>query len=450
MKNLYINLPYYLQAISTNIYGYFLERKRYPRVFNSILEYYRVVEKDEVFNLDIEKVAELVKESSYYNIKDKADFFATPIITKDILRRDYEKIINPARVDSYLNTGGTTGSGFKFPVSKEFIYHQWAIYWKFRYIHGMSRDTWCAYIMGKSLLNNKRNKPPYWIRSYSTKQLLLSLSHLNKKTVELYLQEIKRSNIKWIHAYPSTLNLLAGLIQDRNLEELAKSLNLDLITTGSEMLLGYQKTNIENIFGCKVRQLYGLTEGVASIFECEQGSLHVDETYSYVEFIREEGNSNHYKIVGTLYYNKAFPLVRYDTGDSVLLYDTPVTCSCGRKSRVVKEIIGREQDFLMLEDNTKVVRIGIIFREAYNIKKTQIIQREKGHAEFYIVKGPNYGIEDERNLIHEIISLLGPNFKYEIIYTDKLRVSESGKVRFVINELESEKPMSKTQFKHVQ
>ena len=46
-----------------------------------------------------------------------------------------------------------------------------------------------------------------------------------------------------------------------------------MITTSSEKLFNYQKDNIENIFGCEIRELYGLAEGVVNIFECEKGTL---------------------------------------------------------------------------------------------------------------------------------------------------------------------------------
>lgn len=440
MKSLYRFIPYFLKVILVNLYGYFLERKRYSKEFYRVLEEYINKDKYEFPQLDIGKILKLVSDSNYYRIKGEKDFYNSPIINKEIVKNDYEKIINPKYVNSYLNTSGTTGSGLKFPVSKDFIHHQWAMFWKFRMMHGVNLNTWCAYLIGKTILNKERTRPPFWIKSYSTKQLLLSLPHLNADTVELYLKEIKRNNIKWLHAYPSALNLLAGLIQDKNLYKIIRDLNLTLITTSSEILYNYQKKNIEEIFGCSVRQLYGLTEGVANIFECEYSNLHVDESFSFVEFIKEENHQDHYKIIGTQYNNKAFPLIRYDTGDSVMLPDSEYKCECGRNSRVVKEIIGREQDYLVLMDNTKRVRIGsIIFKELYNIKKAQIIQRRKGHAEFYIVKGPKYSDHDERFLTKEIRRYLGSNFQFNIIYTDNLIQSKNGKTRLIINELDSEK-----------
>lgn len=439
MKSLYKYIPHIFKVILVNIYGYFLERKRYSHRFYKILNEYKEKDKYESPQLNMSKLMELTKDSDYYKLKSEDDFYLLPVITKETIKNDYDRIINIKHVNSYLNTSGTTGSGLKYPVSREFIYHQWAMFWKFRMMHGVSLETWCAYLIGKTILNKDKNKPPYWIKSYSTKQLLLSLPHLNANSVESYLKEIKKNNIKWLHAYPSALNLLAGLIQDRNLYKMIRDLDLSLITTSSEILYNYQKRNIEEIFGCNVRQLYGLTEGVANIFECEFSNLHVDESFSFVEFLKDDNQLDHYKIIGTQYHNKAFPLIRYDTGDSVMLPSNEYKCPCGRRSRIVKEIIGREQDYLVLHDNTKRVRIGsIIFKELYNIKKAQIIQRKKGAAEFYIVKGPKYSDHDEKFLAKEIKRYLGSNFQFDIIYTESLIESANGKTRLIINALDPE------------
>ncbi len=446
MNKLYKKLPYPVKFILVNIYSYFQEKRRYKEGFKQSLKFYQSVDLTEKHDLNFDKVKEVIKDCSYYNLNSADRFYDLPVINKEIIKKDYDRIVNKNYLSAFIYTGGTTGSGLKFPVSQEFIDHQWALFWKFRIMHGIGLDSWCAYLIGKTLLKKERNKPPYWVKSYLSKQLLLSLPHLNSGTIKLFLEQIKKSNIRWIHGYPSALNLMTQLIKEKGLSLLAKELGISVITTSSEILYQYQKENIEEVFNCKVRQLYGLTEGVANIFECEEGSLHVDETFSYVEFIEDPNLTGHFKIVGTSYHNKAFPLLRYDTGDSVLLQDNKFKCRCGRNSRVVKEIIGREQDYLIMPDYTKRVRIGsIIFRELMNVKKAQIIQREVGKAKFYIVKGPAYDLKDEKTLLNNIENYLGGDFKADIIYTDTLQASKNGKIRLIINELDYETLLQKSE-----
>ncbi|MDP4191168.1 MAG: hypothetical protein Q8858_06385 [Bacteroidota bacterium] len=446
MNKTYFKLPYFLQFFVVNAFGLSIRFKRYNKAFAKALDEYIQLDRVENCKLNIDKIIEVTKDSKFYSINNEQDFFGSPILDKAAVKKYYDKIINHKYVYNYFHTSGTTGSGLKFPVSKDFLARQWAIFWKFRRIHNISTTTWCAYMIGKNILDPDRRNPPYWIKSYPTYQLLFSVSHLNKETIEQYLTKIKESKIYWMHGYPSTLTYIASLIKEAKLESLAKELNLKIITTSSETLYDFQKRNVEQIFGCCVRQLYGLTEGVANIFECEHGSLHIDESFSYVEFVREENSCEDYKIIGSTYLNKAFPLIRYDTGDTVKLFEENFKCPCGRKSRVVKEIIGREQDYLILFDGTKVGGSGFFFKKLVHVNRAQIYQRRKGEAIFFLVKAPGFTEEEEQLLVEEITNKLGKNFKYEIRYTNDLIKLKNGKTKFVINEIETGCNLSNNQF----
>lgn len=438
MNKLYFSLPYPLQYIITNLFGLTIRYGRFNKEFYKALHKYMELERTETCGLDIEKVVEVAKGSRFYSIMNEKDFFNSPVVTKNMVKENYDKIINPEYVFKYNHTSGTTGSGLNYPVSKEFVNNHWAIYWKSRYLFNLTTDTWCAYIIGRNVLDTERKKPPYWIKCYPTRQYMFSNAHLNSNTVELYLKKIKKSGIYWMHGFPSSLNYMASLIKERKLEALARDLKLRIITASSETLFEFQKKNIEEVFGCGIRQLYGQTEGVANIYECEEGTLHIDESFSYVEFERVENSCDDYKIIGTTYINKAFPLIRYDTGDTVKLYDHNFECKCGRKSRVVKEIIGREQDYLILDDGTKIAGSGFFFKKIVNVKRAQILQKKRGEATFYIVKTPDYTADEEKMLKEEIENRLGKNFRYTLVYTDELIRLKNGKMKFVINEIEGD------------
>jgi tRNA(Leu) C34 or U34 (ribose-2'-O)-methylase TrmL len=107
-------------------------------------------------------------------------------------------------------------------------------------------------------------------------------------------------------------------------------------------------------------------------------------------------------------------------------------CPCGRKSRVVKEIAGRVQDFLLLDDNSKVIGPGLIFKNLYNVKRVQIFQDKAGSADFYIVKGNDFTNRDELILKKKITQMLGLRFKFRIIYVSNLKTSKRGKKILVL------------------
>ena len=433
MKKYFLRAPYFIKFFIVNSYGLILRKKRYNKNFYQYFEFYKKNDKNEVFSFNTKSFEKQIENNKFY----KADYKTIekyPIINKQIIKENYSEIINKDNIYDYLYTSGTSGSGLKFPVSKEFINHQWAIFWKFRMLHGITLDTWCANIISQTLFEIEQDKSPYWIKSYPTHQLLLSQYHIRKDTVKLYLDEIHKNGIIWLHAFPSVLNLLANLIKDMGLLSEAKALHLKIITTSSEKLFEHQKKNIEDVFDCHVREFYGQVEGVANIFECENGTLHIDESYSYVELLSST-NADEYKIVGTSYHNKAFPLVRYDTGDTCILYPDSFKCKCGRKSRVVKEILGRDDDYLVLQNGTKIGRISSIFKSMWAVKEAQIIQEKVGSAEFRIVKDTTYTSKDEEKLKEQIIERLGVDFKFKIIYLEQLQRTKSGKLKFVINKV---------------
>ena len=119
---------------------------------------------------------------------------------------------------------------------------------------------WCGIFAGRTIVSPNQKKPPYWRINFPGKQILFSSYHISEKNIMQYLLEIKRSNIKWLHGYPSSLSLIADYILKNNLENM---LDISIVTTGAENFFAYQRLKIEKAFRCKVRDYYGQAEGVA-------------------------------------------------------------------------------------------------------------------------------------------------------------------------------------------
>ena len=87
------------------------------------------------------------------------------------------------------------------------------------------------------------------------------------------------------------------------------------------------------------------------------------------------------KIIATGFDNRVMPLVRYDTGDEAE-YSEKIKCKCGFKGKSFKIIHGRQQDYIYLNDGTKVSLTAFIFGQHFeefnNINELQIIQKIKG------------------------------------------------------------------------
>ncbi len=125
--------------------------------------------------------------------------------------------------------------------------------------------------------------------------------------------------------------------------------------------------------------------------------------------------------------------MRYDTGDIVTLSEE--RCGCGRPGRVVERIDGRQEDYVILRDGTRVGRMDHIFKDMVRVREAQVYQARPGEIVYRIVRGEGYGPDDERRLLAETALRLGEQVSVQIEYVNRIERSQSGKLRFVVSEI---------------
>lgn len=363
-----------------------------------------------------------------------AELAKLPVLSKEEVKSALGRIVVTESRGKGLvtcHTSGTTGSGLVFPATHAAERAQWAAWWRYRGWHGITRDTWCGYFGGRSLVPLDRKRPPYWRINSPGRQLMFSGYHLTEDTVRDYLAALMERQIEWLHGYPSLLALVAGYIIEQRLAPLPP---VRVVTTAAENLLSQQRERIRQAFGAPVFQHYGQVEGIANFSECELGQLHVDEDFSHVEFVPTAGGSGTCRVVGTNWTNPAFPLIRYDCGDLA----TPVdgNCKCGRPGRLVEGVDGRKEDFLILPSGARVGRLDHIFKDLVRIREAQVYQREPGQVVFRVVKGDGYdSTGEEQRLLSEARTRLGNEMRIDIEYCESIPRTRSGKLRFVISDM---------------
>ena len=454
-EQIYLRLPVWLQNAVVSLEGRRLIRRRYDKAFEGLL---RIAQergcqpKEDLQHFQAERLRgflETAKRSPFWNERfqqrsvkvEAADPFQEicklPVLSKEEVKDNIVRIAVRREEEDVISahTSGTTGSGIVFPVARSAEQEQWAIWWRYREWHGINRNTWCGYFGGRSLVPFSQKKPPFWRLNRSGKQLMFSAYHLSEESAKSYIEALVENGITWLHGYPSILSLLAGYVIDQKINSLP---GIQIITTGAESLLPHQRELISKGFKSKVVQHYGQAEGVANFSECEHGSLHVDEDFAWVEFVPVQGDKNLLRIIGTNWANQAFPLLRYDTGDIATLSN--LTCPCGRSGRIVASVDGRKEDYLILPNGVKIGRLDHIFKDLVHIREAQIVQTEKGSAVFKVVKGTDYDSSGaEKKLLDEARKRLGKDIKLSVEYMGTIPRTRSGKLRFVVSELEEGK-----------
>ncbi len=442
-EKIYLHLPRKIQNALLSFYGYKINKARYSAVFKQKLKEVcsnSFNSQNELKKYHNDKFLELLKSiksdkdslNRFIYLYGDIDKFSSiddikkiPLTTKNKIKDCLKKfpIVKKQKI-LVAHTSGTTGSGLIFPISRVADAYQWAIWWRYRFKHGISFDTVCGYFGGRSFVPVNESKCFYRINS-SSNQVMLSAYHLNLKTLGNYVEGIKTNKVSWLHGYPSFLSHFASLCLQENIDFKNQ---IKIVTVGSESLLANQKEMIETAFNCKVRQHYGLAEGVVNISENENGDMIVDEDFSFCEFINIKGTDT-FKIVGTSLFNSAIPFLRYDTGDIATLVKTDGV------HRKVFDIDGRKEDYIKLKDDTKIGRLDHIFKDILEVKEVQIRQINFDLVEIHIVKGMNYSLNVEKKVISEFNKRLGGRIGINIIYRENIEKNKSGKLRFVVSDI---------------
>ena len=130
------------------------------------------------------------------------------------------------------------------------------------------------------------------------------------------------------------------------------------------------------------------------------------------------------------------PLLRYDTGDQVIInkYDRNNDDIGGR---VVDKINGRTNEFIVLEDNTRIssAALSLIFKDIISIREAQIVQKDINDIVIRIVKTDAYSSFDEKKTTKGLRERLGKSMKISYEYVEKIPRTKSGKMRLVISEV---------------
>jgi phenylacetate-CoA ligase len=272
---------------------------------------------------------------------------------------------------------------------------------------------------------------PFWRYSWFEDMILLSSFHMTHEALPLYLKALVDFEVNIIQAYPSSILTLAKYLESKN-QYFARPLKS--IITSSEMLTEDDRLLIQERFNCPVFDWYGLFERVAAIAMCEHGRYHILTDYSFVELVAADDGK--IEIIGTNFNNRYQPLIRYKTGDHVVLSDEQ-QCPCGRAYPVVSKIEGRVGDYLLAEDGQKVSILNHIPKGVDGLLSCQFIQDEVNLINILVVVDKNrFDKKQEGILIANAKTRLGNSISFLITPVDSLPRTRNGKVRQAVCNVE--------------
>lgn len=262
-----------------------------------------------------------------------------------------------------------------------------------------------------------------------------------ERLVQIYDKILEYEPV-WMILQPSMAAILIEIARKNGLSPIG---SLKYIEFTGEMLSDTLRSEVKDFFGCSIANQYGCQEVNTIAYECPQGNLHCNASVVKTEVV-EDGQSVYETegdVVITSLCNKATPFIRYNLGDRAILHKN-CNCACGNKGDIIELTSGRNNDWILNEDGTKVN--AYIFARAVEcinyefdnaVKQFQIIQTDYDAFTVRLALD-DMSVADE---IEEVFAeyVLQPSLQYAEYNFEFFRFllpdGRSGKLKYFINEI---------------
>ncbi|ACM18534.1 phenylacetate--coenzyme A ligase [Geotalea daltonii FRC-32] len=211
-----------------------------------------------------------------------------------------------------------------------------------------------------------------------------------------------------------------------------RKLKLRTAVLGAEFWTDSMRGKIQEDFGIKACDIYGLSEIIGPGVACEcheaRNGLHINEDYFYPEIINPETGEvlplgEEGELVFTTIANEGQPLFRYRTRDLTSL--SQESCACGRTLVKMKKLVGRTDDLLIIR--------GVNF---FPSQIESIILKHPGVTPHYLVVVERNGALDEVEVRIEVTDQHAYKYVAETMtVSQNQRVSDDRATRDIVKNL---------------
>ncbi|MEH6648962.1 MAG: AMP-binding protein [Motiliproteus sp.] len=360
-----------------------------------------------------------------------------PYLDKERIRANQQSMLSQnIKPPQFMTTSGSSGQPLKFAVGKERISHDIAAKWRATRWWDVDIGDPEAVIWGSGIELNGQGIAKRVRDRMMRSQLFPAKQLKSHELLDLYHRLIAYRPAM-IYGYPSILTLLAetarahGLNNNNN-----NSSELKVIFCTAEKLYDPQRQLIEEVFNAPVANGYGSRDAGFIAHECPHGNLHISAEDVIVEILDDQQKplaiGEQGEIVVTHLSTRAFPMIRYRTGDIGRL--SAGRCPCGRGLPILAEVIGRANDLLKATDGASVhgAFIGNIVREDPAVGQFQFIQNTPTSFELKVVCRDNL-LPDRNRLQAALCKVLGREAQIQINAVAAIEAEETGKFKYIIN-----------------
>ncbi len=240
---------------------------------------------------------------------------------------------------------------------------------------------------------------------------------------------------EYFQVFPHVLVELIRLSRERGV----KPNKLREVRTFTELLdTGVREICLEE-WGVPVIDIYSANEIGTIAHQCPENTCyHVQAESVLVEVLDDDGNpclpGRMGRVVITALHNFATPLIRYDIGDFV---EVGPPCPCGRGLPVLKRIVGRDRNLVVLPTGEKVSS-AFFDKEIAKIapvRQFQLTQKTAREIEVKLAVARPLTEAEENGLRDRFTERAGYPFDFRFVYVDDIPRSAGGKYEYFRSEV---------------
>ena len=388
------------------------------------------------------------------DIRTRDDLSKLPVLTKQIIKDNFNDLISldaAQRQSLDSSTGGSTGIPLRF---KEDVSS-----WNSLRALNIRAWSWADFhlgerlftLAGNSLVKRNTGGKKWFEKNLYDKVIMRNEKHnctdITPSAMKGYYRAMMRYRPAAVRGYASSIYFLAKYIEQNDLP--IRTIKA-VFTTGEKLHPKY-RYKIQQVFHAPVYDGYGAADGGISAHECYMHEgLHIEEEQCIIEIVDNngalvpDGETGH--VVSTDLNNYVFPFIRYKVGD--LAYIKNTLCSCGRKHRLLGEVIGREGKAIynkqgrpyssVILDNMMFKDLDIHTEECQRLyekmEQFQIRQNKKGDLSILIVPVDKDEELSTFSYIKDNFKTFFPDSEIELKFVDIIPPLPSGKEDYCYSE----------------
>ena len=268
-------------------------------------------------------------------------------------------------------------------------------------------------------------------------RLLLNSMKLTRASIGDYQALLARFRPLYLKGLPSALYHLATLLDESKLAITP----LRAVFSNGENVTREMRAAIESAFQCPLLDSYGHMERTACIAQCPEGSYHVLSDYGLLELADPtpsgEAGIELATPLGTTLYNRAMPLLRYEIGDLIEVFQRPPRCRCGRSFLVVRGVRGRIATAIVTPEGRVESALFALASIVPGVAFLQFVQQRPDSVEVRVVRTEAFNGACDSTLRRCLSEALGPSMETRVRFVsfEEIDKEPSGKRPVAISEV---------------